>query len=75
MHNTTFNTLDTTSDYGSDIFVDTDKFRIERFSCKLHGSWQSDLSISAGKTEVFFNDGVSKIDMVIAFEESSENSR
>ena len=75
MHNNTFNTLDTSSDYGSDIFVDTDNFRVERFSCQLNGSWQNDMSVSSGKTEVYFNDGVSKIDMVIAFEESTENSR
>ncbi len=32
-------------------------------------------SLDSGKTEVYFNDGVSKIDMIIAFEESHENSR
>jgi hypothetical protein len=74
MHNT-YNTIDTASDFGSDIFVDTGKFRVERFSCQLNGSWQRDMSVSSGKTEVYFNDGVTKIDMIIAFEESNENSR
>jgi hypothetical protein len=32
-------------------------------------------SLDSGKTEVYFNDGVSKIDMIIAFDESHENSR
>jgi hypothetical protein len=42
---------------------------------QLNGTWQSDLSVSSGKTDVYFDDGVSKIDMVLAFEETQENSR
>ena len=75
MHNNnTFNNLDL-SECGSDIFLENTNFRTENFYCQLAGSLQHELSISAGKTEVFFNDGVSRIDIVIALEESNENSR
>ena len=70
----TYNNLEL-SECGSDIFRDFGNFQTERFSLQLNGTWQSDLTISSGKTDVYFNDGVSKIDMVIAYEESHENSR
>ena len=63
------------SECGSEIFTDSGDFRTERFPLQLNGTWESDFPFASGKSDVFFNDGVSKIDIILAFEDGHENSR
>lgn len=70
----TYNNIEL-SECGSDIFVDSGNFRTKRIFVQLNGSWQTDQTSCTGKTDVYFDDGVSKIDIVVAFEEGNDNSR